>query len=62
MSRSLISGRTSGWFFVSAILAILSAVADTGYAQTPFPVQWGQAVNATSTGSAIQKTAGCGGC
>lgn len=62
MGRSLISGRTSGWFFVPAILAILSAVADTGFAQTPFPVQWGQAVNATSTGSAIQKTAGCGGC
>ena len=56
------SVRRRSCFFVSAVVVILGGFAGQVVAQTASPVEWGNAVNAAASGSAIQKTGGCGGC
>ena len=46
---------------VAFTLSFTSFLERSAFAQ-PSPVQWTKLVNATATGSALQKTAGCNGC
>ena len=49
------------WTIVASTLIVASTPAAGAYAQTS-EIQWSKIINATSNGSALQKTAGCSGC
>ena len=57
-----ISVRRRGLFVLLASWVLLGGSSGQAVAQTASPVEWGRTINATATGSAIQKTGGCSGC
>src|SRR6476620_8739623 len=55
-------GRVHSYWSTGALSLVFAGLfSATAFAQAS-PVQWTNIVNATATGSALQKTAGCSGC